>query len=149
MANRAGSDTWRATAASTARVAGQRRSPWVCRRQAGCRCPASRPWLAGSSTAAILPVLVPQCPCGEAEGSEAEVGRNGRHGWCPGRITLKGNRRRPVTEAMGHVDSLWQRVRSQPVLAASAIAAGAWVLWILLFPTHPGPGGDGRGGEDG
>jgi hypothetical protein len=38
---------------------------------------------------------------------------------------------------MGHVDSLWQRIRSKPVLTASAIAAGAWVLWILLLPTHP------------
>jgi hypothetical protein len=37
---------------------------------------------------------------------------------------------------MGHVDSLWQRIRSKPVLTASAIAAGAWVLWILLLPTH-------------
>ncbi|MDQ1493443.1 MAG: hypothetical protein QOJ23_5957, partial [Actinomycetota bacterium] len=35
---------------------------------------------------------------------------------------------------MGHVDSLWQRIRSKPVLTASAIAAGAWVLWILLLP---------------
>jgi hypothetical protein len=38
---------------------------------------------------------------------------------------------------MGHIDSLRQRARSQPVLSAATVAAGAWVLWILIFPTHP------------
>jgi hypothetical protein len=38
---------------------------------------------------------------------------------------------------MEHVNSLWRQARSQPLLSASAAAAGAWVLWILLFPTHP------------
>ncbi len=37
---------------------------------------------------------------------------------------------------MGNITSLWQRARSRPVLSASAVAAAAWVLWILLLPTH-------------
>lgn len=38
---------------------------------------------------------------------------------------------------MGNITSLWQRASSRPVLGASAVAAAAWVLWILLLPTHP------------
>ena len=34
------------------------------------------------------------------------------------------------------ITSLWQRARSRPLLSASAVAAAAWVLWILLLPTH-------------
>jgi hypothetical protein len=37
---------------------------------------------------------------------------------------------------MEHFDSLRQRVRSTPLLSSAAVAAGAWMLWILLFPTH-------------
>ena len=37
---------------------------------------------------------------------------------------------------MGHVQSVRRRTRSIPVQSA-VVAAGAWVLWILLFPTHP------------
>jgi hypothetical protein len=38
---------------------------------------------------------------------------------------------------MGYITSLWQRASSRPVLSASAVAAAAWVLWILLLPVHP------------
>jgi hypothetical protein len=38
---------------------------------------------------------------------------------------------------MGNITSLWQRTRPRPLLAVAAIAAAAWVLWILLLPAHP------------
>ena len=38
---------------------------------------------------------------------------------------------------MGHGRSLWQRARSKPFLTTAAVAAGVWVLWILLLPTNP------------
>src|SRR2546423_2498319 len=38
---------------------------------------------------------------------------------------------------MGNFKSLWQRTSSRPVLSLSAVAAAAWVLWILLLPVHP------------
>ena len=38
---------------------------------------------------------------------------------------------------MGNSHSLRERARAQPVLTAAAVAAGAWVLWVLLFPTQP------------
>jgi|SRR5579884_478664 len=31
----------------------------------------------------------------------------------------------------------WARARSKPLLSAGAAAAGAWILWILLFPANP------------
>lgn len=37
---------------------------------------------------------------------------------------------------MEHVISLWDSIRSKPYLAAAAIAAGAWILWIALLPAH-------------
>jgi hypothetical protein len=37
---------------------------------------------------------------------------------------------------MEHVISLANRVRSKPVLCVAALAAAAWVLWILFLPTH-------------
>ena len=38
---------------------------------------------------------------------------------------------------MGNFSSLWQRTRSRPLAVAAAVAAAAWVLWILLLPAHP------------
>jgi hypothetical protein len=38
---------------------------------------------------------------------------------------------------MEYVTALGDRVRSRPVLSAGAVAAGAWILWILLLPDHP------------
>ena len=38
---------------------------------------------------------------------------------------------------MEHVTSLWDRFRSKPALAAGAVAAGAWIAWILFLPNHP------------
>jgi hypothetical protein len=38
---------------------------------------------------------------------------------------------------MAHVKSMMERIGAKPLLAASAVAAAAWVLWILVFPTHP------------
>jgi len=32
--------------------------------------------------------------------------------------------------------TLHDRLRSKPALAAGAVAAGAWILWILLFPAN-------------
>ena len=29
-----------------------------------------------------------------------------------------------------------ERIRSNPLLSAAAVAAGAWILWILLLPAH-------------
>ena len=49
---------------------------------------------------------------------------------------LKENAARPETRAMGNNTSLWQRASSRPLLSASAVAAAAWVLWILLLPAH-------------
>jgi hypothetical protein len=37
---------------------------------------------------------------------------------------------------MKHVISLRDSIRSKPLLSAGAIAAGVWVLWILLLPAH-------------
>ena len=37
---------------------------------------------------------------------------------------------------MGHIQSLGVRARSKPLLAVAAVAAGAWVFWILLLPAH-------------
>ena len=37
---------------------------------------------------------------------------------------------------MGNITSLCQRASSRPLLSAFAVAAAAWVLWILLLPTH-------------
>ena len=37
---------------------------------------------------------------------------------------------------MGNITSLCQRASSRPLLSASAVAAAAWVLWILLLPSH-------------
>jgi hypothetical protein len=34
------------------------------------------------------------------------------------------------------IATLQTRLRSTPALAAGAVAAGAWILWILLFPTN-------------
>lgn len=51
-------------------------------------------------------------------------------------ILLKCRGPRPVTGAMGHIQTLGVRARSTPLLTAAAVAAGAWVLWILLLPTH-------------
>jgi len=38
---------------------------------------------------------------------------------------------------MENAAALWTRARSNPLLSAGAVAAGAWVLWIVLFPTNP------------
>jgi hypothetical protein len=38
---------------------------------------------------------------------------------------------------MGNIKTLWDTVRTKPLLVLSALAAGAWVLWILLLPAHP------------
>jgi len=38
---------------------------------------------------------------------------------------------------MENVAALWARARSNPLLSAGAAAAGAWILWILLFPSNP------------
>jgi hypothetical protein len=38
---------------------------------------------------------------------------------------------------MTYVKSVKDRIGANPLLSASAVAAAAWVLWILLFPTHP------------
>lgn len=37
---------------------------------------------------------------------------------------------------MRNITSLRDRASSRPVLSASAVAAAAWVLWILLLPSH-------------
>jgi hypothetical protein len=37
---------------------------------------------------------------------------------------------------MKHVITLRDNIRSKPHLTAAAIAAGAWMLWILLLPAH-------------
>jgi hypothetical protein len=37
---------------------------------------------------------------------------------------------------MGHIQSLGVRARSKPIPTIAAVAAGAWVLWILLLPAH-------------
>src|SRR5919108_6263242 len=53
------------------------------------------------------------------------------------RATLKDYSKRPVTEGMEYIVSLGDRIRSKPLLAASTVAATAWVLWILFLPVHP------------
>jgi hypothetical protein len=37
---------------------------------------------------------------------------------------------------MENAAAVWARVRPKPRLGAGAAAAGAWILWILLFPTN-------------
>ena len=37
---------------------------------------------------------------------------------------------------MEHVISLRDNIRSKPHLTAAALAAAAWVLWIVLLPAH-------------
>ncbi|HYH50440.1 MAG TPA: hypothetical protein VEG38_12920 [Acidimicrobiia bacterium] len=37
---------------------------------------------------------------------------------------------------MGYVTSPHDRIRSKPLLSAGAVAAVAWMLWILLLPSH-------------
>jgi hypothetical protein len=37
---------------------------------------------------------------------------------------------------MGNATSLPGRIRSEPLLSAGAVAAGAWMVWILVLPAH-------------